>query len=225
MEKLLKIRNNLKAKKPSFVRHDSHKKKRVGPSWRKPKGRQNKVRLHKKGYVKHVSTGYGSPAAVKGLSRDGLRQCVITTKKDFNTLDPKTDGIIISSRVGDRKREELVSYATENKFKILNFDSDRFKKDLKEKLDTKSSKRKDILKRRAKKEKASKAKKDETKASEKDEKKTTKQDSESSEAVQQKSDNSGAAKQDTTQQTTPKQDSAQQEKKEYDKFLTKGDQQ
>ncbi|MFP4118851.1 MAG: eL32 family ribosomal protein [Candidatus Woesearchaeota archaeon] len=214
MEKLLKIRYALKSKKPSFVRHDSHKKKRVSPSWRRPKGRQNKVRLNKRGYVRHISTGFGSPAAVKGLSRDGLRQCVVTTKKDYEYLDPKTDGVIISSRVGDRKREELISYAVDKRFTVLNLDPETFNKRLKEKLDRKSSKRKDVLKRRAK------------KASKEKEKKAEKKSSESKSEEEPSSSEKPASEIKTVDASDKQADEKdkQEQKKEYDKFLTKGDQ-
>ncbi|MFW6378841.1 MAG: eL32 family ribosomal protein, partial [Nanoarchaeota archaeon] len=164
MEKLLKTRNHLKSRKPVFTRHDSHKKKRVSPNWRRPKGRQNKVRLHRKGYVRHISTGFGSPALVRGLSRNGLKQNVITTKDQLHDLDPKTDGIIISSSLGDRKREELVDEAAEKGFTLLNVDMKTFKDRLSEKLKQKASKRKQVLKRRASKEKSKESKEKKSRA-------------------------------------------------------------
>ena len=37
---------------PNFTRSDAHKKKRLGKSWRKPKGLQSKRSLQKKGFKK-----------------------------------------------------------------------------------------------------------------------------------------------------------------------------
>ena len=66
-ENLLQLRKRIKAKKPNFVRQDSHKQKEVKKKWRKPKGMQSKMRLKKKGYRKSVSIGYGSPKKVNGF--------------------------------------------------------------------------------------------------------------------------------------------------------------
>ncbi|MFW5865595.1 MAG: 50S ribosomal protein L32e [Nanoarchaeota archaeon] len=220
MEKLLKTRNYLKSRKPVFTRHDSHKKKRVSPNWRRPKGRHNKVRLHRKGYVRHISTGYGSPALVRGLSRNGLKQNVITTKDQLHDIDPKTDGIIISSSLGDRKREELVDEATEKGFTLLNMDAKTFKDRLSEKLKQKASKRKHILKRRASKEKLKESKEKKSRASDAT-KSEVSSDNKGDAGAGKASDSSSTA---SSQDKTAISDSAEKKKKEYDKFLTKGDQ-
>ena len=77
MKELLELRNKIKAKKPRFIRHDAHKKKRVSLNWRRPRGRQSKMRLHKKGYARGRSTGFGSPNQIRNLSRQGLTQNII----------------------------------------------------------------------------------------------------------------------------------------------------
>ncbi|MFW5977507.1 MAG: eL32 family ribosomal protein, partial [Candidatus Nanoarchaeia archaeon] len=124
MKKLLEVRRKLKAKKPSFIRHDAHKKKRISStSWRRPKGRQNKMRLAMKGYARSRSTGFSSPQKVSGLSSEGLVQRLVVTKKDFENLDAKTDGIIFSKTVGAKKKLELIEYAQKNNFTILNLDA------------------------------------------------------------------------------------------------------
>lgn len=148
--KLLEIRNKLKGKKPVFTRHDSHKKIRVKHSgWRKPKGLQNKMRLHKKGYKRGVATGFGSPKEVYGLSREGLTQNIVIQVSDLDGLDPKKDGIIVSRRAGARRKKEIIEAA--EKFTILNLDSKEFLDSLKVKLETKQEKRKAVLAKREKK--------------------------------------------------------------------------
>ena len=42
----------------TFMRKDAHKKKRVARGWRKPKGRQNKMRLHRKAHPVVVKPGF-----------------------------------------------------------------------------------------------------------------------------------------------------------------------
>lgn len=123
---LLALRNKLKSKKPTFTRHDSHKKARVPTSWRRPRGRQNKMRLHTKGYARGRSTGFSSPAAVRGLSREGLTQNNVATLADFTGLDAKTDGVIIARTVGNRRRAELVAHAQKEGFTVLNIDVKAF---------------------------------------------------------------------------------------------------
>ena len=57
-EDLLKIRKRIKTRKPKFIRQDAHKKKEVNDKWRKPKGRDNQMRLKRKGYPQVVSIGF-----------------------------------------------------------------------------------------------------------------------------------------------------------------------
>ena len=197
MMKLLEIRNKLKAKKPTFTRHDAHKKKRVGLGWRKPKGRQNKMRLHRKGYARSRSTGFGSPKAVLGLSQEGLRQILVKNLADFQPLDANQDGIIIARAVGNRRRMQLVEFAQKHQFKILNLDAEKFKDSLSTSLKEKEVKKAELTKRQEQKAKA--RKQASAKASKKE-----------------------ASTSDKKEETSPE-DKKLQEKKEHDKILTKGD--
>ncbi|NYT08685.1 MAG: 50S ribosomal protein L32e, partial [Methanosarcinales archaeon] len=65
-ERLMRVRSRQKSKKPEFNFHDSHKKKKLSSSWRKPRGLHNKLRqqIAAKGML--VRPGFGSPKAVKG---------------------------------------------------------------------------------------------------------------------------------------------------------------
>ena len=158
IQKLIDLRNKIKAKKPTFIRHDAHKKKRVGTSWRRPKGRQSKMRLNIKGYAKARSTGYSSPADVKGLSRNGLTQNIVSNMKDFNTLNNVNDGIIIAKTVGMKKKLTLVDYAIKNNFQILNFDVEKFNKAYTQMVENKKKQRASFSKKKALKETKEKAK-------------------------------------------------------------------
>ncbi len=120
MNKLLELRNKLKLKKPTFIRHDAHKKARVGSKWRRPKGRQNKMRLHMKGYSRGRSSGFGSPVAVRGLSRNGFVENIVASMKDFEGLDPKKDGIVFSRTLGLKKKTVLAEEAVKKGFTLLN---------------------------------------------------------------------------------------------------------
>jgi len=145
MKTLLELRNALKAKKPVFTRHDAHKKVRVGTGWRRPKGIQNKMRLHRKGYAKGRSSGYSSPTAVKGLSRTGLNIVRIHNEKELLTKNPKTDGIIISATVGARKKLALLQKIKELSYTLLQFNAEGFETRLQSRLSVKKNKKKTLL--------------------------------------------------------------------------------
>ena len=119
-EDLLKVRNERKSRKPTFNRDDSHKVGRVSTSWRRPKGHQAKLRLGLRSAGRHVSTGFRSPALVRGLSRNGLEPVLVATPSALNALDANTQGVLVSGKVGVRKRVEIVKAAQEKKLTLLN---------------------------------------------------------------------------------------------------------
>lgn len=195
LNKIVALRNKIKAKKPVFKRHDAHKKVRAdGGSWRRPKGIQNKMRLHRKGYAKGRSTGYGSPKEAYGLSRSGLTQHVVYTVADFSSLDPKTDGVIIARMVGNRRRLVLIEHAQKHQFTVLNLDVNVVTDKIHAALEEKASRKKQIVKKRDEKEKALAKKKASAKKSEENK--------------------------DKSQDVSPEEKKLE-EKKEHDKVLTK----
>ncbi|MFH1682388.1 MAG: 50S ribosomal protein L32e [Candidatus Woesearchaeota archaeon] len=107
-------------RKPLFVRKDSHKKARVASNWRKPRGKHSPIRQQHKGKPKLVSVGYGSPEEVKGLHLSGLKMVLVDNAKQLESLDPKTDGVLISGKIGNKKRIDLIKLASEKKLKIIN---------------------------------------------------------------------------------------------------------
>jgi large subunit ribosomal protein L32e len=129
----LEHRRRIKAKKPRFLRQDAHKRAKFRPaSWRKPKGFHSKMRLGKKSYATKVQVGYGSPASVKGLHRSGLQPILVATPEQLGLLDPKTEGAVIISALGDRKRELLLRQAKEKRIMVLNLKVDEALKELSE---------------------------------------------------------------------------------------------
>ena len=119
-ERLLKVRKRQKSKKPSFRRHDSHKKKKVGESWRRPRGIHNKLRkrITAKGSI--VQVGYGSPKEVRGLHPSGYEEVLIHRPKDIEAIDAAIQAIRIGSSVGKRKRLDIERKAEELDIKVLN---------------------------------------------------------------------------------------------------------
>ncbi len=147
-------RKALKAKKPTFMRADGHKKKEVGKEWRKPKGLHNKMRLQKRGYRRTIKKGWGSPNSVKYLHPSGKREVIVSCIADLDLLDPKTDGAIISSTVGTRLKVTLVTSAIEKNLTILNLkDPNKFLSEIKARLDKKKEVKEEKAKEKKKKEK------------------------------------------------------------------------
>jgi large subunit ribosomal protein L32e len=117
-ERLLRVRIRQKSKKPEFTFHDSHKKKRLTTSWRKPRGLHNKLRQQIAAKGKLVRVGYGSPKAVKGFHPCGLPEVLVNNVAELQ----KAQGfaVRIASGVGMKKRLEMQAKAAESGIKVLN---------------------------------------------------------------------------------------------------------
>ncbi len=107
-----------------FRRQDSHKKARLASSWRKPRGRQSKMRLKKRGYARPISVGYGSPKATRGKVK-GLDPIVVSTLAELTALDAKTQAAVFAKSIGARKREGMLKAAKEKNITILNIDVEK----------------------------------------------------------------------------------------------------
>ena len=170
MKKLLEKRKESKKKKPEFNMQDSHKLNRLKRKWRRPRGSDSKIRQNMKGYSKTVQPGYGSPKAVKGLHKSGLKPVIVSSLKDLEKTDKEKEGAIIKSTVGDRKKTTIIAKAKELGVKILNIrDPDKYIAAVDEKFKArtalKAKKQKEKIENKKKEEK--KQKKEEDKLAEK----------------------------------------------------------
>src|SRR4030042_1153023 len=120
---LLEKRKQMKKKKPLFIRKDIYKKSKLGKSWRKPRGLDNKQRLCKKGPAKKISNGYRAPREIRGFHKSGLLPVVVSNISQLKTLT-KEQGAIISAKIGDRKRLALINEAKKIGLVLLNLDAD-----------------------------------------------------------------------------------------------------
>ena len=112
-----------KRSKPKFLRTDWHKKIRLGKGvkknqkWHGAKGRQNKLRLGKKGRMQRPKVGWGAESDVKDFV-SGMEAVRVENIKEMEAV--KTgQGVIIAS-VGVKKRNEIIAKANEMKITILN---------------------------------------------------------------------------------------------------------
>ena len=119
---LLKARKAKKAKKPHFYRQEWFRmgnQRKKWRKWRKPRGNQSKMRMHKASRGGRVQAGYGSPAAVRGLHPSGAREIIIHNVQQLG-IAGKDFAVSIAHGVGGKKRAEIMKAAGEMKLKVLN---------------------------------------------------------------------------------------------------------
>lgn len=115
---LLKKREQIKKKKPHFIRTDAGAVKRLQKKWRRPKGRDNKIRRRLKGSL--ASPSYSSPKKVKGMHPNGLIEILTSNLNDLDNLDSTKHTIRIRGTVGNKKKRTIIKKAKELKLHILN---------------------------------------------------------------------------------------------------------
>ncbi len=105
---------------PTFRRQEWFRFKRLGEKWRRPRGRDSKMRLGLSGKPATVSIGYGSPRAERGIHPSGLSEVLVENLRDLEGIDPDRQVVRISSKVGDKKREQILAKAREKNIRVLN---------------------------------------------------------------------------------------------------------
>jgi len=105
---------------PKFRRQEWFRFKRLGEKWRRPRGRDSKMRLRIKGKGSLVSVGYRVPKAVRGLHPSGLAEVVVKNLSELEKIDASKQAVRIASCVGRKKREQILKRAKELKIKVLN---------------------------------------------------------------------------------------------------------
>jgi large subunit ribosomal protein L32e len=119
-KELLQLRKKIADKRPEFVRQESWRYDRLAPNWRRPKGKDNKMRKQVSGVPPLAKVGYKGPRKSRGLHPSGYNDILVFNIKDLTKIDPKVDAVRIAHTVGNKKRIEIVSEATKLKMKILN---------------------------------------------------------------------------------------------------------
>jgi large subunit ribosomal protein L32e len=119
-EELLTAREKVAKRRPKFVRQESWRYDRLAENWRKPKGKDNKMRKQKSGMPAIVKIGYRGPRAARGLHPSGYTDNVVHNTAELARLDSKKDAARISHTVGKKKRIEIINKAVELGIKVLN---------------------------------------------------------------------------------------------------------
>jgi len=139
-KELLQLRKKIADKRPEFVRQESWRYDRLAPNWRRPKGKDNKMRKQVSGVPRLAKVGYKGPRKSRGLHPSGYNDILIFNLKDLTKIDPKVDAVRIAHTVGNKKRIEIVTEATKLKMKILNPGNIESIKKLPKKAETKPKK-------------------------------------------------------------------------------------
>jgi large subunit ribosomal protein L32e len=119
-KELLEKRKKVSEHRPKFVRQESWRYDRLAENWRKPKGKDNKMRLQVSGVPRLVKVGYGGPKEVRGLHPSGYTDNLVFNINDLLSLDSKKDAIRIGHVVGKLKRKEILDKSVELGIKVLN---------------------------------------------------------------------------------------------------------
>lgn len=132
------IKEKLKRRK-KFLRQEHFRYKKLKKKWRRPKGRQSKMRLGKKGKPKKASYGYGSQKVLRGLVH-GFTPVYVANQKDLEKIKT-SEAIIISSDVGLKKVLEISKKADELGIRLLNVKKIKRAKKLLEEIERKREKK------------------------------------------------------------------------------------
>ena len=102
--------------------------------WRKPTGRDNKMREKRKGYPAVVSVGYKQDVKTRE-NIDGKKPVMIMNIKGLEKIGKNQIGII--GNVGKKKKIEIAKIAKEKKIEIYNLNAEKFLKGIKKKVEKK----------------------------------------------------------------------------------------
>ncbi len=120
---------------PTFLRRTSFRYSKLGKGrkkkqvWRRPTGRDNKMRERRKGYPAVVSVGY------KTNKKEHKNIVNVENLKDLAKVQ-KGD-VVVFGNIGKKKKIELAKKAKEMKIEISNLNIEKFLKKIKEKEEKK----------------------------------------------------------------------------------------
>ena len=114
---------NLAKKKrsaPRFIRQESWRLVRVKERWRRPRGKNSKMRLGKRGWPKIVKIGYKKSRKGRGLHPSGLEEIIVRRPADLEKINAKTQIVKIGHTVGERNRNAIMERAQALELRVAN---------------------------------------------------------------------------------------------------------
>jgi len=177
LKKALERRKEQKNKRPTFKREGNTKsvKFKKDTRWRRPKGRHSKLRHQTAGHAKKVMPGFRSERSVRGLHQSGLVSIIVHTPNDVAELDKNTQGAIVASTVGKRKKLIIIESLKKAGVALLNIKEDYLSKVEAELKQRKATKEERTVKKEKKAETKKKEEKKEEKKAETEEEKAAKE--------------------------------------------------
>ena len=127
-------------KMPKFLRHTSHKYSKLGlrrkkkQIWRRPTGRDNKMREQRRGKPALVAIGYSTNKKERGKI-DNKTPIIVKNVSQIEKI--QKNQIAILGKVGKKNKIEIAKKAKELKIEIYKFNPEKFLK-LNEKVDKKA---------------------------------------------------------------------------------------
>lgn len=118
--KIPKRVREMKNKRPEFIRQESWKYVRLKPNWRRPRGKDSKMRLQKSGAPQLVKVGYRTPRKYRNLHPSGFKEVLIHRVEDLEGLDPAIHAVRIAGSVGKSKKIKIMVEAEKKGLKVLN---------------------------------------------------------------------------------------------------------
>lgn len=121
MEPFLPIPNQRKTKR-TFNRFHSDRYKRIGKSWRRPRGIDNRIRKKASGQIKMPSKGYKTDKNARHLIENGFRPVLIRNVTDLQPLisNNKFYCGVVEHSVSAKKRIDIFYKAMEYGIKLVN---------------------------------------------------------------------------------------------------------
>ncbi len=120
--RLLRVRRQVRSRRPLFVRQASHRYWRIGrdAAWRRPRGMQSKQRRHYGYRPTVVSIGFRSPRLLRGRTSTGFLPITVRTASDLTRIDPAREAALSARTVGTRRRLLLEEIARKRGVHVLN---------------------------------------------------------------------------------------------------------
>ena len=117
--RLLALKAAIKDRKPTFLRQDAHKRKKLADKWRRPKGMHSKMRRKLVSRRVQPSRGYSSPRLVRGMNSRGLREIVVYNVNDLARIDSKINAVVVG-KVGQKNKLAIIKASLEKKLIFAN---------------------------------------------------------------------------------------------------------
>ncbi len=149
---LQELRKKTSKRKPTFVVKEWKFGHGVKRRWRFPRGKHSKVRQMHKGRPALPHPGHGSPKEVYGLDKHGLLPVLVKTAEDLTNINPAKESALISGKLGNRKRLDLLSLVQEKKITLSQGDPSSILDKIKTTFDDRKKLRQEKLNVKSKKE-------------------------------------------------------------------------